>query len=388
MSLNKIPILYCHSIAPEKEKKWIRNFLTLDLKYFEAYLRFFIRNKYKSIFFDEYFVEINSNSKNQRNFICLTFDDGYLDNFIFAFPLLKKYRIKATIFISPEFVDDHNVVRKTLQDYWDNRIAWQELNGSGFLSWEEMRLMQKSGLVDIQSHTLTHTKYFVSDKLVDFHHPGADCLYPVGNLFPEKKPYYINNSEFETLIPYGYPYFEEQSSIIARRIFINEDFNMETADVLGKIDWKNAYNFESAFRIIKPIYDEYREKNKLIIKQESYQEYAGRVRQELELSKTKIERELGKKVQFCCWPHGDNNDFAHKTALEVGYKATTVGKYHYNGDIPPDRIPERIGLGVFMNSQFLSSMKLNYKIKSFQRKQPYYGIKRIYESLRYRKIKD
>lgn len=388
MFFNKIPVLYCHSVAPQRYQKWVKNFLTLELRYFEAYLRFIIKNKYQSIFFDEYFAELNSNTNHRQNFICLNFDDGYLDNYVFVFPLLKKYGIKATIFISPDFVDKRNLVRKTLQDYWENRVAWEELISNGFLTWEEMRLMQKSGLVDIQSHTLTHTKYFISDKLTGFHHPGSDSIYLIGNLFPEKKPFYITDPDFETLVPYGYPYFEEQSAIIARRIFINEDFNLETIEALRKIDWNHGYNFESAFKIIQPIYDRYFKGNKLIIRRESEREYEERVHQELDLSKKKIEKEMGKKVHYCCWPHGDNNDFAHKTALEVGYKATTVGKYHFHGDIPPDRIPTRIGLGVFLNSQFLSSMKLNYKIKSFQRKQPYYGIKRVYESLRYRRIKD
>ena len=51
-------------------------------------------------------------------------------------------------------------------------------------------------------------------------------------------------------------------------------------------------------------------------------------------SKRIIENELNKKVEFCCWPHGDNNDFAHQAALELGYKATTVGKSNTSLDDP------------------------------------------------------
>ena len=39
----------------------------------------------------------------------LTLDDGYLDNWVFVLPLLRRYGMRATVFVSSEFIDVHAV---------------------------------------------------------------------------------------------------------------------------------------------------------------------------------------------------------------------------------------------------------------------------------------
>jgi peptidoglycan/xylan/chitin deacetylase (PgdA/CDA1 family) len=71
--------------------------------------------------------------------IAVTFDDGYADFFTNAFPLLEKYDIPATVFVC-----GGNVERKSLG------------NNLPLLSWEQIRALHHSGLVEIGSHALTH----------------------------------------------------------------------------------------------------------------------------------------------------------------------------------------------------------------------------------------
>jgi hypothetical protein len=383
MSLNKhhpdIPVVYYHSIGPVNQN-WNRSFLTLDLPYFEDQLRF-IKNNYRPIFLHEYWAIRNQLQPSGKDPIVITFDDGFLDNWIWAFPLLKKYGIKSTIFVCPEFVDLKNSVRPNLEDYWNKNASLKEITQLGYLSWDEMRVMLKSGLVDIQSHTMSHTKYFISDKLKDFHHPGMDCLYPVGNLFPESKPYHILNEQFETLLPYGYPIFEEQSSVCARKVKISRDFINSVTEAFSGYDFKQ-YNTDLAKSHVLQIYEKYKSADGLIEEIETEAEQLKRIRYEIIGSKKIIESNLNIPVEFLCWPHGDNNDEVHRIAMQAGYLSTTSGSKLSHHD-HPDRIPSRIGMHPVYNSRYLTLMKLKYKTGSVQNRFPYRQINAFYNLVKY-----
>jgi peptidoglycan/xylan/chitin deacetylase (PgdA/CDA1 family) len=65
--------------------------------------------------------------------IAITFDDGNRDNYTNAFPILKKYGLPATMFI---------IVNEVGRPQGDR------------LSWDEIKLMQGSGIITFGSHTL------------------------------------------------------------------------------------------------------------------------------------------------------------------------------------------------------------------------------------------
>jgi peptidoglycan/xylan/chitin deacetylase (PgdA/CDA1 family) len=385
VSVNKnlpfIPVVCYHSIGPVN-KNWNRNFLTLELPFFEDQLRYF-KEHFQPVFLKEYW---NMRSKKQpliKNPIVITFDDGFLDNWIWAYPLLKKYNLKATIFVCPELVDSREVIRPNLEDNWKKMVSYEEINQSGYLSWSEMNVMLNSGLVDIQSHTMSHTKYFVSDKLTGFHHPGNDCLYPVGNLFPDLKPYHIADSTFEMRIPYGYPLFEEISSVSARRVTINESFTEECIKDLKHYNF-DKYSFSTAFNEVTELYDEYKSEGLLITEIETDDSIRKRLIYEIIESRRILEEKLHTSIEFLCWPHGDNTETAHQLAINAGYLATTMGsKIKYPDSL--DRIPDRIGMWHVRNNRFLSNLKTRYKIGSSLGLFPYRQLNVSYNLVRYGK---
>lgn len=373
----KIPVVYFHSVG-QKNPLWSRNFLTLEALFFEDQLKYF-KKHFSVISLSEYLKIKQGLINSYKNPLVLTFDDGYLDNWTWGFPLLKKYGLKATIFVSPEFVDPRNVVRPNLEDVWEGSCSYEEISQCGYLSWEEMRLMEKSGLVDIQSHTMSHTRYFTSDVITGFH-PGSDSFYAACNLAPDRKPFSISDPDFNWSLPSGYPLFEEESAVKARKIEINSEFIDQSIGLLAGYDFDN-YQFSETKKIIGPLYKHYLDREELIVKTESEKEYLDRLNYEITGSKNEIEKALQKKVDFLCWPHGDSTPKAWDIAVAAGYKGITEG----NLKVKTDKafiIPGRLGTSVFHNNRFLTLRRAKFKINRYLGKFPDYQIDRIYQKIR------
>ena len=134
-----------HSVGMD-ETDWLWSEISVSLEQFEKQLNVLKRHAYETITLNEY-VEYKKNSKTKpRNKIVLTFDDGYLDNWVYVFPLLRRNSLKATIFINPQFVDLSNKIRPNLDDVWEGRCSKADLQVPGFLSWAEWT---RVGLCDI-----------------------------------------------------------------------------------------------------------------------------------------------------------------------------------------------------------------------------------------------
>jgi peptidoglycan/xylan/chitin deacetylase (PgdA/CDA1 family) len=71
---------------------------------FEAHVTF-LRRRFTIISLDELLDLWRTNRlKSDQSYCVITFDDGWKDNYQFAFPVLMKYRIPATIFLATEFI--------------------------------------------------------------------------------------------------------------------------------------------------------------------------------------------------------------------------------------------------------------------------------------------
>lgn len=78
----------------------------------------------------------NGNRALPKKTVVVTFDDGYVSNYKLAFPILKKYNVPTTIFVTVSAMGD-----------------------TGHFNWEQARKMEKSGFITIGSHSWKHVKH-------------------------------------------------------------------------------------------------------------------------------------------------------------------------------------------------------------------------------------
>ena len=140
-------VLMYHMISehlPKNQSKFNR--LRVKPSEFEKQLIWLKKKKFKSFTL----TELSELEDIPAKSVVLTFDDGYEDNFTKAFPLLKKYEFKATIYIVLNRFNQNWATDKDLNQ------ASNELNSEKMLSNEQIKEMLDSGLIEIGSHTLDH----------------------------------------------------------------------------------------------------------------------------------------------------------------------------------------------------------------------------------------
>ncbi len=133
----EIPIIMYHGITGSggKESEY---FISADR--FERDLKWYRDKGYTTILPSQLYAYVSEGARLPSKPILLTFDDGYCNNYTYAFPLLQKYNRKAVISIigSDSDISSEDIYR---------------VPASCNLSWGEIALMAKSGLVEFGNHT-------------------------------------------------------------------------------------------------------------------------------------------------------------------------------------------------------------------------------------------
>ncbi|MBF0608616.1 MAG: polysaccharide deacetylase family protein [Magnetococcales bacterium] len=99
-----------------------------------------------------------------KKYIMITFDDGWLGSWVYAYPILKKYGHKAVFFVVSSWCG-RGIKRKRLDDGIPTDIPTHEQcetmvkegkMSECSVSWDEFSEMEASGCVDVQCHTNSH----------------------------------------------------------------------------------------------------------------------------------------------------------------------------------------------------------------------------------------
>jgi peptidoglycan/xylan/chitin deacetylase (PgdA/CDA1 family) len=128
------------------------NVITLKPGQFEAEVEWLHSHGFHTINFGQLYAAMYYGYKLPSRPVVLTFDDGYESVYLDVFPILKKYGYQATVFaISGDVHDEPN-----------RSVKYPKLTT------DELRIMQQSGVFDIESHTVHHVDLStVSSRVAD-----------------------------------------------------------------------------------------------------------------------------------------------------------------------------------------------------------------------------
>ena len=136
-----VPILLYHRFGAR-----ITGDMMVTTGYFESQLKFFRENGHTVIplrqLVDFY---LGKGPPIPAKAVVITADDGHKSVYTDMFPLIKKYNIPVTLFLYPSALS----------------------NASYAMTWDQLREMKKTGLVDFQSHTYWHPNFKREKKKLD-----------------------------------------------------------------------------------------------------------------------------------------------------------------------------------------------------------------------------
>ncbi len=129
-----VPILMYHYIGNNPNPKdTARNALSVTPDNFNAQMDYLAKNGYTPITLDTLYGIFDGQASAPSKPVVLTFDDGYVDFYYNAYPILRAHNFHAVSFLISGLVDT-----------------------SYYIHWNQVEEISHSGLVTFEDHTVTH----------------------------------------------------------------------------------------------------------------------------------------------------------------------------------------------------------------------------------------
>lgn len=134
----RVTVLLYHRVSDDK-----RDNLTVGIEQFDRQMA--MLRKYCHVVSIDRLAEWQDIPRSDRPLVCVTFDDGYLDNYLHAVPILQRHGIAAAFFVSTGLIGTNRPFPHDLK------------RGSAppTMNWAQLRKMRDYGFI-IGSHTVSH----------------------------------------------------------------------------------------------------------------------------------------------------------------------------------------------------------------------------------------
>lgn len=282
-----------HRIAEPATDVWR---IAVSKKTFEAHLRF-LRAAGNTMPLEELVCNLKR-GRLRKNAVAITFDDGYIDNYLTAKPLLEQYQLPATFFIASGNIE-------TTNEFW-----WDELENIFLLS---ERLPSYFSLV-INEQSLSadlNDEITLTTEIRNKHTAWDACLQqPPTN---RAKLFYDVWSKLRPL-----PHVQQQHCLAEIKGWakvqynVRDDFRVITKKQLMELSGNKLFSI-GAHTVNHPA---------LAHHSPDYQ------KKELIENKTFLEAVIGNSVTLLAYPYGNYNSYTMSVARELGFTGAFTTEEH------------------------------------------------------------
>jgi len=135
--------------------------VTVTPDVFEGQMEYLHNAGYRTLKISEMLDALEGRMSIEGKAVVVTFDDGWLDNYLFAYPIMRKYGINATIFVITDWIEKSSAAMLPVPDSVPSHRESKLLIREGqeykvVLNWDLASEMSGSGLIDFYSHTKSH----------------------------------------------------------------------------------------------------------------------------------------------------------------------------------------------------------------------------------------
>jgi peptidoglycan/xylan/chitin deacetylase (PgdA/CDA1 family) len=277
----------------------------------ESYFKFLSVEKYQTLLVSDLESCYKKGQALPKKSMMLTFDDGYYDNYAIVFPLLKKYNLKAVIFINTLFIADHrtdNNVKIELSPKVNAQLIKKYFLGEDctsmqYATWNELLEMEHSGLVEIHCHTHRHGMCIATNEIKGVISKStfvpSDIRIAMNGSVDEGTPIFKNRGEFTTA---GFEL--TKAGLEKFKLFYNEH--------KGNKDFiKKAQSF---------IFTQFTQQD---LNPNSTEIFERRVKDDISINKNLIDTHLKKNSNAFAWPYG------HRSNDSISYLKSKGMEYFF-----------------------------------------------------------
>lgn len=261
--------------------------------------------------------------------VLITFDDGYLDNFIHAEPILKRYGHKGVIFAVSGRLEPEGRVRSPqgadlpeLDNPFHFDARGSRIRQDVFCNHEEVREMDRGGTLTVASHSRNHYSVFTGPEFKDFIRPGEQL-----------RTFYLTGTER----PWGLPAFRQKAGL-AHRAFLPSTELLQGIKALVPQDTEGAYAFFDDAEHVARLAAFVRSLKDGLGRFESREEQEARMWEQLKGGKDDLEAILGREVLTLCWPWGECSGLALELAKKAGFRVFVTTREGVNPPGRPDAV--------------------------------------------------